>query len=112
MVLGWVGLAQLIGQRVLRVLGADRATALAAVFVGLLLTVPIAAILWIVRPVCCSWPFIILLTSAGLGAVFHTRFGTRSCSAARAPDEPDAWPVEAMDEEAGQPDVTATGSYV
>jgi cytoskeletal protein CcmA (bactofilin family) len=104
MILGWVGLAQLIGQRVLRALKADQATTLSAIFLGLLLTVPIAAILWIVRPICCSWPFVILLTSAGLGAAFHTRFGTRGCTASPTPGDQGAWPLEAMDAETGQPD--------
>jgi hypothetical protein len=78
--------------------------------VGLMVTVPIAAILWVAKPVCCAWPFIILLTSVGLGAVIHTRFGTRSCSQARPLAEPELLPASAMDEEAGEPDVPPGGT--
>jgi hypothetical protein len=71
-------------------------------------TVPVAATLWMVNPLCCAWPFIILLTSVGLGAVIHTRFGTQSCGRSGTAAEPEVLPIEAMDEEAGQPD-NATG---
>jgi hypothetical protein len=81
---------------------------LGAVIAGLLVTVPMAATLWMVEPLCCAWPFVILLTSVGLGAVIHTRFGTHSCNGAPTATEPEVLPIEAMDEEAGQPD-NATG---
>jgi hypothetical protein len=108
MVLGWVGVAELIGRRVLKVLRVRSVTPLGAVIAGLLVTVPVAATLWMAAPLCCAWPFIILLTSVGLGAVIHTRFGTQSCNGAATAAEPEVLPMEAMDEEAGQPD-NATG---
>jgi hypothetical protein len=105
MVLGWVGLAELVGQRVLKVLGLRDATPLGAVLAGLLVTVPLVAILWVFNPGCCAWPFIVLLTSVGLGAVFHTRFGTQSCQPSGSAVPPEALPLEAMDEETGEPDL-------
>jgi hypothetical protein len=104
MVLGWVGLADLIGEKVLKALKARDVKPLGAVFVGLLITAGLTAVLWILQPACCAWPFVILLTSVGLGAVVHTRFGTQSCRPSQPAVEPDVLPVEAMDEEAGQPD--------
>jgi hypothetical protein len=105
MVLGWVSLAELVGRGAVKVLRAGRVQALGATLLGLLITVSLAAILWVAKPFCCGWPFIILLTSLGLGAVFHTRFGRQSCRPS-APLAPAALlPPEAMDEEAGQPDV-------
>lgn len=107
-VLGWVALAEMIGQKVLRALKTRDAKPLGAVLVGLLITVPLAAILWVAEPLCCAWPFVILLTSLGLGAVFHTRFGTQGCQSAKS--GPDALPMEAMDEEVGQPDGPVNGT--
>ena len=109
MVLGWVALAEVVGRAAVKLLKAGYVRPLGATFVGLLITVPIAAILWVAKPVCCAWPFIILLTSMGLGAVFHTRFGRQSCSQAKGTAEPELLPAAAMDEEAGQPDVPASG---
>jgi hypothetical protein len=106
-VLGWVALAELIGQKVLRALKARDVRPLGAVLVGLLITVPLAAILWVAEPLCCAWPFVILLTSLGLGAVFHTRFGRQGC---QSPAGPDALPMEAMDEEEGLPDGPVSGA--
>jgi hypothetical protein len=117
MILGWVALAQLVGQRVLKVLKARDVKPLGAALVGLLTTVSVAAILWILQPLCCAWLFVLLLSSLGLGAVVHTRFGRESCRASQAaaapatpPAAPDALPPEAMDDEAGQPDVPPTPS--
>jgi len=76
---GWVGLARLIGRRLLSVGGARLVTPLAEVGLGLLITVPVAGGLWVLQPALCAWPFVALLTSIGLGAVFHTRFGTQTC---------------------------------
>ncbi|MFC2036679.1 polymer-forming cytoskeletal protein [Chloroflexota bacterium] len=108
MVLGWIGLAEMVGRKVLKALNASRATPLSAVFAGLLVTVPFVALLWIVNPLCCAWPFVILLTSVGLGAVIHTRFGTQSCRQSPRPAGSDALPLDAMDEEVGLPDVPAS----
>jgi hypothetical protein len=71
-----------------------------------LVTVPLAAVLWILEPVCCGWLFVMLLTSIGLGAVMHTRFGRVDCQRTRpaAPAPGEVLPPEAMDEEVGQPD--------
>jgi cytoskeletal protein CcmA (bactofilin family) len=110
MVLGWVALAELVGRQVLKLLKAGAVKSLGATLVGLLVTVPLAAILWIVKPVCCAWPFIILLTSVGLGAVIHTRFGRQSCRNASPPAQPELLPAEAMEDEAGQPDGPVTGT--
>jgi hypothetical protein len=108
-VLGWVALAELVGRAAVKVLKAGYVRPLGATLVGLLITVPIAAILWVIQPLCCAWPFIILLSSVGLGAVFHTRFGRQSCSQSKNTAEPELLPAAAMDEEAGEPDVP-TGS--
>jgi len=105
MVLGWVALAELVGQKLGKVLRGGAIQPLAATLLGLIITVPVAALLWVLRPACCAWPFIVLLTSVGLGAVFHTRFGRQSCSQAKPAAEGEALPAEAMDEEAGEPDL-------
>ncbi len=112
MILGWVGLARWLGARVLKALKLRDVKPVGATLVGLLITVVLAAILWVAKPVCCGWPFVILLTSAGLGAVVHTRFGREDCRALQSTTAPSAPPAgdeplppEAMDEEAGEPDV-------
>jgi hypothetical protein len=122
--LGWVGLAELMGRKLLAGIRLHHVSPLGATLVGLLLTVAPAAILWIIHPLCCGWPFVIILTSVGLGAVFHTRFGTQVCprvgrppergvlpvrgidqdEAQPIPPEPEVLPAEAMDQDAGQPD--------
>ena len=104
MVLGWVALAELVGRQVIRILKAGQVQSLGATLVGMIITVAVATLLWLVWPLCCGWPFIILLTSLGLGAVIHTRFGRQSCSQSQPPADPDLLPAEAMDEEAGLPD--------
>lgn len=104
MVLGWVGLAQLIGGKVMKALRVQEPAPLGSALVGLVITVALAAFLWLIQPTCCAWLFVILLTSIGLGAVIHTRFGKQSCRMAGAPDGPELLPLEAMDEESGQPD--------
>lgn len=128
MLLGWVGLAQLIGQKVLKALHGRESTPVGATLTGLLLMGAVAGCLWVVQPACCAWPFVILLISAGLGAVLHTRFGTRCCrsnagtagSSVIRPEHPvtdanlpslaEALPVEAMDQESGAPDSAPTGT--
>jgi hypothetical protein len=111
MALGWVGLAELVGYRVLKVLKVRDVQRVGATLVGLLITVALAAILWVFQPVCCAWPFVILLTSVGLGAVAHTRFGRQRCRTstpvAGAPPDEGPLPAGAMDDEAGRPDVPA-----
>jgi len=122
--LGWVSLAELIGRKLLAGLRVHDSSLLGATLVGLLLTVTPAAILWSIHPWCCGWPFVIVLTSIGLGAVFHTRFGTQGCRRTRSPSQPEvlpaeptaqneappspaereALPIEDMDQDTGQPD--------
>ena len=114
MILGWVALAELVGQKVLTALKAQKTTPLAAVVVGLLATVWLPAVLWLIGPCCLAWPVVILLTSLGLGAVILTRFGTRHClptkPSAPAAEPLAALPADAMAQEVGQPDgPTATG---
>lgn len=104
MVLGWVGLAEMVGRRLLAVLNVDSVKPLGAVIAGLMVTVPLAALLWVIQPACCAWPFIILLTSVGLGAVIHTRFGTQSCRSSGPHEQFEALPMDAMDDEIGRPD--------
>ena len=115
--LGWVGLAELIGQKTLKLLNKGPVGSLGAVFVGLLITVLAAAVLWVIKPACCGWPFVILLTSVGLGAVIHTRFGRQCCRQSKPPAgpgplpaEPEPLPPTAMDAEAGQADGPVTGN--
>ncbi|MFC2015556.1 polymer-forming cytoskeletal protein [Chloroflexota bacterium] len=104
MMLGWVGLADLVGQKALGAARSQNAKPLGTTVVGLLVTVPLAGVLWLVSPLCCGWLFVVLLTSVGLGSVIHTRFGTQGCQgASKAPDS-QVLPAEAMDEEAGRPD--------
>lgn len=123
--LGWVGLAEIIGRKLLDGLHARDASQLAQVLLGLLVTLVPAVILWLIQPWCCGLPFVTILTSIGLGAVFHTRFGTRACEnetpflepdrlpiagavdepiPERAVLEPDSLPADAMEEEVGLPD--------
>ncbi|MBN1658975.1 MAG: polymer-forming cytoskeletal protein [Anaerolineae bacterium] len=104
MAFGWVALAEVVGRWVGRVLRAGTLRPVGAVLVGLLVTVPLAALLTVARPVCCGWPFVVLLTSVGVGAVIHTRFGKQVCDKVAAPAA-GPLPPEAMDEEAGAPDV-------
>jgi hypothetical protein len=115
MLLGWVALAESAGQKVLTALKAQKITPLAAVVVGLLATVWLPAVLWLIEPCCLAWPVVILLTSLGLGAVILTRFGTRHCLPTKPPaspvaadtlpaEPPPALPADVMDQEAGQPD--------
>jgi cytoskeletal protein CcmA (bactofilin family) len=128
--LGWVGLAELLGRKLLAGLRVQSVSPLGATLVGLLLTVAPAAILWIIHPWCCGWPFVIIVTSIGLGAVFHTRFGTQGCRRAGSsprsdalpaepaaqskddlnPAEPAALPAEAMGQDAGQPDTPSAST--
>jgi cytoskeletal protein CcmA (bactofilin family) len=111
MMLGWVGLAEVVGQRVLHALKAREVKTLGSVLVGMLLTAALVAMLWIVEPVCCGWLLAVLLSSIGLGAVFHTRFGRQGCqpgrSGASLSTAGGPLPAEAMDDEAGRPDVPA-----
>lgn len=104
MILGWVGLSDLIGRKVLGLLNVADVKPLAAALLGLLITVTVPALLWIVKPLCCAWPFIVLVSSVGLGAAIHTRLGRQSCRPAVPPPQPEALSVEAMEIEAGQPD--------
>ena len=108
MILGWVALAELVGQKVLTALNAQQVKPLAAVIVGLLATLWLPALLWLIEPCCLAWPVVILLTSLGLGAVILTRFGTRRCLPTKPPAAPAAPPevllAGDMDQEAGQPD--------
>jgi hypothetical protein len=110
MILGWVALADLVGRKFLHLVRVEDATPLGAVIVGLLITVSLAGVLWVIKPVCCAWPFVVLLTSVGLGAVFHTRFGRRSCQPSTSSGSPAVLPIDAMEEESGRPDVPWTGS--
>ena len=109
MLLGWVGLAEVIGQRVLRALRAREVKTLGSVLMGMLLTGAVVAMLWILEPVCCGWLLAVLLSSVGLGAVFHTRFGRQDCQRGHAVATAVGGPLppEAMDDEAGRPDVPA-----
>jgi hypothetical protein len=109
-ILGWVALAELVGRKAIKLLNAGYVQPLGATLVGLIITVPIAALLWIVSPLCCGWPFIILFTSVGLGAVFHTRFGTQPCQKPASAGDQDLLPAAAMDEEAGLPDEETGGT--
>jgi hypothetical protein len=83
---------------------------LSAALVGLVITVSLAGGLWLVMPLCCGWPFVILLTSVGLGAVIHTRFGTQQCESSATAAGPSPLPIEAMDDEAGLPDGPVNGT--
>jgi cytoskeletal protein CcmA (bactofilin family) len=108
MVLGWVALADLVGRKFLGLLRVHNTSPLGSVIVGLLLTGSMAGLLWVVQPVCCGWPFIILLTSVGLGSVFHTRFGRQTCQPQSSSAPSDVLPADAMEEEAGLADVPWT----
>jgi hypothetical protein len=106
-ILGWVSLADLLGRKVLRRLGLRSVSTLGAVVAGLALTIWLPALLFLSDVCCIGWPLVVMLISSiGVGSVVLTRFGTRPCfAAARKADEP--LPAEAMDEEAGKPDIGA-----
>ncbi len=110
MVLGWVALAEFVGRKLIDLLKAGHVQALGATLVGLLVTVSFAALLWVIKPLCCAWPYVILLTSVGLGAVIHTRFGRQSCRHSGASAQPELLPPEAMDDETGKPDLPSSGT--
>jgi cytoskeletal protein CcmA (bactofilin family) len=112
MLLGWVALAEAVGQKLLGAIKVQSAAPVAAVVVGLLATVWLPAVLWLIEPCCLAWPVVVLLTSLGLGAVILTRFGTRRCLPTKlpaVPAEPPVLPVGEMDQEAGQPDIPPAG---
>jgi len=104
-----VALAEVVGQRVLRALKAREVKTLGSVLVGMLLTGALVSMLWILEPVCCGGLLAVLLSSVGLGAVFHTRFGRQPCRRGQSLSggAGSALPPEAMDDEAGRPDVPA-----
>lgn len=116
LILGWVGLAELVGRKVLSALRVKDIKPIGAVFAGLALTVWLPALLSLSDWCCLIWPLVVvLLTSIGLGSVVLTRFGTRPCySVSGRGGQPGApvvpggtsgpLPAEAMDQEAGQPD--------
>ena len=104
MILGWVGLAEIVGEKVLKLFGMNNVASLGAAIVGILVTVPLAGLLWIISPFCCAWPFIILLTSVGVGAVIHTRFGSQPCLQSGSFEQPEPLPMKSMAEEIGRPD--------
>lgn len=111
LIVGWVGLAELLGRRVLGLLRVRDVSPLAAVVLGLALTILLPALLSLSDVCCIAWPAVVLLVSSlGLGSVVLTRFGTRTCFPARGPLAPpaagqgEALPPEAMDAEAGLPD--------
>ena len=101
-ILGWVGLAEVVGRRVLRALRAREIRTLGAVMLGMLLTGAVVSMLWLVQPLCCGSLLAVLLSSLGLGAVFHTRFGRHDCQ--RLSTQASPLPADAMDDEAGRPD--------
>lgn len=122
--LGWVALAHRIGYKVLDALGGSEAKPLGTTLVGLLITVFTTALIGLVSPACCLGPFVVLLSSIGVGAAIHTRFGRQSCQvppaaqtvadsnpvlpAAEAIDNA-VLPAEAMDDEIGLPDEPPSG---
>jgi hypothetical protein len=108
MLLGWVGLAEVVGQKVLRALKAREVKTLGSVLMGMLLTGALVGMLWILEPVCCGWLLAVLLSSVGLGAVFHTRFGRQACQRGQGTGSVGGpLPPEDMDDEVGRPDVPA-----
>jgi cytoskeletal protein CcmA (bactofilin family) len=110
MILGWIGLSELVGQKVLKALKAAPAQPLVSTVVGLLITVLLAAVLWIISPVCCGFLFVVLVSSIGLGAVIHTRFGTQGCHQSQVPAVAQPLPAQEMDKEAGKADTPMAGT--
>ena len=100
--LGWVGLAEIVGRKLLDAFHARDASLLGHVLVGLLITIVPAVILWVIHPWCCGLPFILVLTSVGLGAVFHTRFGKQGCQKQERVLEPAPSPTGAADKGGAQ----------
>jgi predicted flap endonuclease-1-like 5' DNA nuclease len=70
-VLGWIGVAVWVGQRILGALKTRTASSVGEVLVG------VVAITLLSRLPCVGWIFWVLFVSWGLGAVVLTRFGTR-----------------------------------
>ncbi len=77
-VLGWIGVALWLGQRLLRALNMRSASAIAEVLVGVVI------ITFLSRLPCIGWLFWLVFASWGLGAVVLTRFGTRDADAPSA----------------------------
>jgi predicted flap endonuclease-1-like 5' DNA nuclease len=84
-VLGWIGVALWLGQRLLKALSMRSASAVAQVLVGVVLITLLS------RLPCIGWLFSIVFGSLALGAVVLTRFGTQDADTPRpaAPVAPD-----------------------
>ncbi len=74
-VLGWIGVALWLGQRVLRAINVRSASSIAEVLAGVVI------ITFLSRLPCIGWVAGILFASWGIGAVVLTRFGTRDADA-------------------------------
>lgn len=89
-ILGWIGVALWLGQRLLQALKMRSASSIAEVLVGVVI------ITFLSRLPCIGWLFWLVFISWGLGAVVMTRFGTRD---ADAPSRPA--PVSTISNDAG-----------
>jgi predicted flap endonuclease-1-like 5' DNA nuclease len=79
MVLGWIGIALWLGQRLLNGLKMRTASSIAEVLVGVVI------ITFLSRLPCIGWLFWLIFASWGLGGVVLTRFGTRDADAGAPP---------------------------
>lgn len=70
-VLGWIGVAFWLGQRMLRALNVRNASAIGEVLAGVVI------ITFLSRVPCIGWLFGLVFASWGIGAVVMTRFGSR-----------------------------------
>lgn len=71
-VLGWIGVALWLGQRILRALKLHTASAVGEVLTGVVVITFLARLPW-----CFGWLAWLIFVSWGLGAVVLTRFGTQ-----------------------------------
>ncbi|MFQ6101729.1 MAG: polymer-forming cytoskeletal protein [Anaerolineae bacterium] len=102
---GWIGIGELVGERLLQALNAHGAVPLWAAGLGtLLITVVSAGLSAALCLAPLGWALIFVLGCLGLGAVVLTRFGTTAYVPSRPTSSPspleEAEPIELPEEEA------------
>lgn len=86
-VLGWIGVAVLLGQRLLGAVKMRTASSIGEVLVG------VVVITLLARLPCIGWLFWVIFVSWGLGAVVLTHFGLRDAQGPSAQSQPRLEPV-------------------
>jgi hypothetical protein len=80
-VLGWIGVALWLGQRLLGLVKLHSASAIGEVLAGVVVITLVARLPW-----CVGWIAWLIFVSWGLGAVVVTRFGTQDALAPQRPE--------------------------